>query len=177
MENVSASSNRYKTMFFMLLASLAVVAAFAGGVWYQSQQTKVVSLPKEAKPEPKPTRKLTVVPSTKAEKDLPPMLDLAALKAQADQAIKAAFAAKYSRPIAEVHSQISAFEPSFAKGGVRFGDEMGGGWFLAAEVGGEWVIIDDGNGTVSCEKIEPYNFPVNLVSECWSETTQEIVYR
>ncbi len=54
---------------------------------------------------------------------------------------------------------------------------FGGGWFLAAEVGGQWVIVDDGNGTVSCEKINPYNFPTTLVPECWSDATQDLIQR
>jgi len=96
---------------------------------------------------------------------------------QATAAIKAAFAAKFDKQPSEITIEISRYEPGFAQGGVSFAGEIAGGWFLAAEVGGTWVIADDGNGTITCEKIEPYNFPVSMVSECWSDASQEIIYR
>lgn len=48
---------------------------------------------------------------------------------------------------------------------------------LAAKVNGTWKLIWDGNGTISCASIDPYNFPVSMVPECWNETTGKSVKR
>lgn len=80
--------------------------------------------------------------------------------------IKAAMAAKYSKPVSEVELTVSKNTGTHAQGGVKFSGEIGGGWFLAYKDVGGWIIVQDGNGTVSCETIAPYNFPTSMVSEC-----------
>ncbi len=80
--------------------------------------------------------------------------------------IKEAFAQKYNRPTSEVNVTVSKNNGTHAQGGVGFSGEMGGGWFLAYKEGDDWIIVQDGNGTISCETIAPYNFPVDMVSEC-----------
>ena len=94
-----------------------------------------------------------------------------------DDFVRRAFAEKYNRPIEEVNASISERIDDYAKGGVSFEGEMGGGWFLAAMEDGDWIIVADGNGTVACEDIEPYNFPVGLVPQCWQESTGELITR
>lgn len=86
-----------------------------------------------------------------------------------------AFAQKYNHPVPEVIVTINENTGILAKGVIKFEGEMGGGWFLAAKVDGKWIIVDDGNGTISCEKIEPYNFPVSMVFECVDSNGQLIV--
>jgi hypothetical protein len=50
------------------------------------------------------------------------------------------------------------------------------GGFLAARDGsGTWVLVFDGNGTISCEAVEPYNFPADMVPECFDEETQTTI--
>jgi len=65
----------------------------------------------------------------------------------------------------------------YAKGTVSFLGEIGGGWFLAAKTEEGWVVVADGNGTVMCEDIADYDFPVAMVPECWDEATQTLVER
>jgi len=91
--------------------------------------------------------------------------------------IKEAFAKKYNKSIDDVSVKVSKSTATLASGGVGFAGEMGGGWFLAAKVGDKWVIVDDGNGTISCQKIAPYNFPVSMVPECYDEVKQDVVIR
>jgi hypothetical protein len=85
------------------------------------------------------------------------------------EAIKEAFAEKYDRPLDQINLTVDELTSDYAKGGVHFVGETGGGWFLAAYVDDAWVIVDDGNGTVSCQKIEEYDFPTSMVPECYDE--------
>jgi len=179
MENQVETPNKsYKSLFYGLLTVLLMVASFGAGMWYQSNQS-----PKKEEDNTKIT--VTVEPSIKpsitTKVETTPKVEptTSGLSAQEEElpAIKAAMAAKYNKQVSEVDLTISKFEPGFAQGGVQFSGEMGGGWFLAAKVDGQWVIAADGNGTISCDKIAPYNFPTTIVSECWDEATQDIVYR
>jgi len=180
MENTSQASANYKALFYGLLTFLLMVGSFFAGVYYTNNSA---SYPKaeKTKVELKITPKISVEkspsPTTKTAISKKPEATITTGQNQYLAAIKWAMAAKYSKNPEDVTITVSDYEPSFAKGGVTFAGEMGGGWFLAAEVGGEWVIVQDGNGTVTCEVIEPYNFPVSMVSECWSENTQELIYR
>lgn len=85
----------------------------------------------------------------------------------AEESIKQAFAKKYNRKVSDVHLTISQKDSTHVWGSVKFGDELAGGWFLAyKESSNGWIIVADGNGTISCETIAPYNFPISMVSEC-----------
>lgn len=164
------SNNLYKTLFFVLLIGLLAVGAFLLGNWYQQKNTNN-DVPKNSVTEiVKPTVLPTVLPTNE-------LSDEQRQKQEAKEAIVNIMAQKFNKQPSEVNINISQYEPSFAQGAVGFEGEMGGGWFLAAEVGGQWVLVDDGNGTISCEKIEPYNFPVSIVSECWSDSSQSLISR
>jgi hypothetical protein len=80
--------------------------------------------------------------------------------------IKEAFAQKYNRPVSEINVTVSKNDGTHAHGGVSFAGEMGGGWFLAYKESNGWIIVQDGNGTISCEAIAPYNFPADMAPEC-----------
>lgn len=50
--------------------------------------------------------------------------------------------------------------------------------FLAAkDEEGAWVLVLSGNQTLSCELIEPYDFPIEMVPECFDEDTGEMIER
>ncbi len=81
--------------------------------------------------------------------------------------ITAAYAQKYGRKPADINLKVSSYNAKYAKGSVNI--KMypeNGGWFLAYRDEGVWKIIQDGNGSVSCVKIKPYEFPLSMVSEC-----------
>ena len=84
-------------------------------------------------------------------------------------------AAKFGYSVEETISNVNKQTGSYVSGGVKFEGEMGGAWFLAYKTSEGWVIVDAGNGTITCELIEPYNFPVDMVPECWSETEGLVV--
>ncbi|MFA6981537.1 MAG: hypothetical protein WC243_00715 [Patescibacteria group bacterium] len=92
------------------------------------------------------------------------------------EALRAAFMQKYNKTATEVTIDVSKLDGNHAAGGVRFGPEtVGGGWFLAAKKDGFWKIVADGNGVVLCTLVEPYDFPVDMVPECFDEATQTMV--
>jgi hypothetical protein len=91
--------------------------------------------------------------------------------------IREAFAQKYSKSIADVTVTIEQNTGTYAKGGVKFAGEIGGGWWLAYDNGTDWLIVTDGNGTVMCDDLEGYNFPTDMVPECWDEATSELIQR
>lgn len=174
------SNKSYKTLFYGLLAILLVIVSFAFGVWFQSQKSLPTS---DNKKQPKveittqPSLKISVTTKVMPTIETEPTVSGLSAQEEVLPFIKTAMATKFSKPVSEVEMEISKYEPGFAQGTVRFSGEMAGGWFLAAEVGGQWLIVDDGNGTISCDKIEPYNFPTTIVAECWDEATQDIIYR
>jgi hypothetical protein len=180
MENEKSSKNIYKLLFFVTLVLLFLALAFLAGLYYGKGQTlfensgrsapggdkeiKKEHYPIEVKPSETTSSANTVYPTVEAVSD--------------KDGIEAAFAKKYNRPESEVKVTLNESDGTYASGGISFEGEMGGGWFLAFnEQKGEWIIVADGNGTVSCEKIDPYNFPVSMVPECWDEGTQELMQR
>jgi hypothetical protein len=40
------------------------------------------------------------------------------------------------------------------------------GYFLAAKVGKQWMIMADGQGMPDCDKVARYGFPISMVPEC-----------
>ena len=92
-----------------------------------------------------------------------------------EELIIQAMAQRHSRPIADVNLTMSDNDGSYAKGGVIFAGDIGGAWWLAAKVSDEWVIVADGNGTVMCDDVAAYSFPVSMVPECWDEATMTLI--
>lgn len=78
--------------------------------------------------------------------------------------IEAAIAKKHGLTVEDTSMVMGEITSTHASGTVLFSD--GSGWFLAAKDHGVWVDVQDGNGTVSCESVAPYNFPVSMVPEC-----------
>jgi len=99
-----------------------------------------------------PTNTTVPLPTTPQKSDL--------------ELIKEAFAQKYNKLTSEVNVTVSKNNGTHAQGGVSFSGEMSGGWFLAYKGSSGWIIVQDGNGTISCETIAPYNFPKNMAPEC-----------
>jgi len=88
-----------------------------------------------------------------------------------EELIAEAFAIKYDKPIDEIAISISERIKVFASGGVTFspgGSENSGIW-LAVKEDNVWKILFDGNGAIMCIDIEPYDFPVEIASQCVDE--------
>lgn len=103
-------------------------------------------------------------------------------RSQADNlknAITAQLKSKYRDTNWEMKVEVSKIIGDYASGGVRPAEgEIGGAMWLAAKTNGDWVLVWDGNGIISCEALTPYPaFPDSLAPECWNETTQKLINR
>lgn len=150
--------------YLSLALLLVLVTVLAGGGVYLWTLTKT-QVPSITTPSPTPTLAPTATPAP-------------ASSAQSDlEQIKELFAQKYNKSLGEVMVVINKNTGIKASGSVKFVGEMGGAMWLAAQSEGVWVLVFDGQGTIPCQKIEPYNFPLDMVPECWDEINQKLIIR
>ena len=64
---------------------------------------------------------------------------------------------------------VSEYTSNYAKGGVKEKEGIGGAYFIAAKVDSKWICVYDGQSHPTCEELESYNFPKEMVSECINE--------
>lgn len=162
----------YKVGFFALFSVFLVILGAIGSWYYFSQ--KATSLPSEPSPTTTMTETTLEAPSptaiiTQEEKEVVIGLSPTVTEKSDIQEIKETMAKRHGKRAEETIINISKNTGTHATGGVKFEGEIGGGWFLAAKKDGKWVIVDDGNGTISCEIIEPWDFPSSIVPECVDE--------
>lgn len=139
----------------LLTGIILLVLAVAGGVFYLGWSLKPKAPSVEVAPTPTPVKE--------TKSDL--------------EQIKEAFAKKYSKPIDEVNVTINKNTGTHTSGSVKFTGEMGGAMWLAYNDGTKWIIVFDGHGTIPCSAIEPYDFPTDMVPECWDEATSKLIER
>lgn len=90
--------------------------------------------------------------------------------------IEAALVAKRGPQFAGLNYSLNKIEGDYASGTV--GGSGGGGMWFAAKVGGKWVIVWDGNGSITCGDLSPYPaFPSSIIPECWDTTSNKIITR
>lgn len=153
----------------LIIAVILVLAAiFGGGFLWWSMRTGVPSVKPTV--EPTPIASPEVMPTPEET----PIVE--ETKSDLEQ-IKEAFAEKYNRSVEEVDASIDNNTGTYANGLVRFAGEIGGGWWLAYNNGDGWIIVADGNGSVLCDDIESYDFPTDMVPECWNEATSTLIQR
>jgi inhibitor of cysteine peptidase len=92
-----------------------------------------------------------------------------------EDSIKYAMAARYGRKLSQVSIVLDQETDDHVRGGVTFapGGPENSGFFLAAKQDGQWLIVYDGNGVISCEEIAKFNFPAEMIDDC--EDTQNIL--
>lgn len=83
------------------------------------------------------------------------------------QGIQSAFADIYHKNIEDITIKVNDYTAMHARGTVQFEGEPGGGMFLAVKDQGAWDIVVDGNGVYECRFVEPYNFPEEMVKDCY----------
>lgn len=158
----------------LIFVNLLVLGVF--GYWFY--QEKMVN---KSTTSPSPISSIIpqVEPTSVPSVEPGPLVSLApSPKTKSDlEQIKEAFAKKYSKSITEVKVTISKNIGTYANGGVQFEGEIGGGWWLAYNDGSQWIIVADGNGSVMCEDIKAYNFPSDMVPECWDEVNDKLIKR
>ena len=100
--------------------------------------------------------------------------------APAAEWVKVALAAKY--PAGEMDSVevkvVQETETHFEGVVTPAGNETGGGYVYAfKDKTGIWKIVADGQGSINCDDVDPYDFPTDMVEECLDEDTGEIITR
>lgn len=163
-------SNKY-----LVIAIILLLIAAVGGVvlWFLIKSGKpLMGTTPSMAPVLTPTVEPTLVPTSEPTVPAEEPEEKSAL-----EQIKEAFAEKYHKPIQDVEVNISKNTGTHASGGVKFAGEMGGAMWLAYNDGGSWLLVFDGQGTIPCTSIEPYNFPIEMVPECWDEATSKSIKR
>lgn len=181
--NVSQNiqNNKKSSTNILIIILLLIVATGIGFLIYQNfskekaEKDEVVSITPKASKEVSPTSSV-VDEITKTENNVtspaPTGTEPKETIVESDlELIKKALADKNEWSIENVNVTVSKNTGTHASGGVTIKGEMGGAMFLAAKVDEEWVAVWDGNGTISCSSIEPYDFPTDMVEECWDEST------
>lgn len=167
----SGSSNKglLITIIILLLVAIAIGGYMAYRLTYQqgalTPTLSVTSVPTNVPPNaptnPLPATSQSMKP--KSNKDI--------------DAITKSLALKHNKPVGEVNISVSQNTGTHAKGSVSFSGEAGGGMWLATTEQGIWTIVYDGNGVVPCADIEPYNFPKDMVPECYDEAAGSVITR
>ena len=90
--------------------------------------------------------------------------------------IKAALIKKHGSNAASLNVTVSKIEGDYAQGGAS--GQGGGGMWFAAKLNGNWTLVWDGNGIITCDDVSPYpGFPASMIPECWNTSTNKIVTR
>ncbi len=84
------------------------------------------------------------------------------------------FSTKFNRPQQEAILTVSKNTGTHATGGIKFEGDIAGGMWLAHNDSGNWIVDYDGNGTIACAKVEPFNYPSSIITECWDENTNNV---
>jgi len=84
------------------------------------------------------------------------------------------FCNKFNKPASEANLTVSQNTSTHATGGISFQGEIAGAMWLAHNDNGIWIVDYDGNGTIPCQDVEPHNYPLSILTECWDDTTQSV---
>ncbi|MBD3281801.1 hypothetical protein GF391_03585 [Candidatus Uhrbacteria bacterium] len=84
--------------------------------------------------------------------------------------IQMAFADIYHKNVEDINIRVSQRTAKHARGSVQFAGEQGGGMFLAVKDQGIWDIVVDGHGAYECKFVEPYDFPEEMVHDCYQDS-------
>lgn len=159
-----------KFLSFCTYLFTAVLFFGVGGLAFWFYQQKISPPLIDSVVELKPTSNSTPIPTV-----MPTVITTPGISDE--QLIKQALADRHSKTVGETEMSINHNTGTHAQGVVRFTGEISGAWWLAYNDGSGWLIVDAGNGTISCAVIAPYNFPTSLVPECYDEATSTLIVR
>ena len=142
----------------LILIIIILLALAAGAYWYFFLREQATTSPTTQKTAT--TAAKTTTTPTETTTSEPTVVDDTAL-------ITKALVTKTGIAADVIDVTISTKTDKLAKGLVGAkGEEVGGGYFLAAKVNDNWVIVFDGQSTPPCSSVNPYNFPASMVPEC-----------
>ncbi|MFH1648755.1 MAG: hypothetical protein ABIA11_03475 [Patescibacteria group bacterium] len=175
--------NNNKNIFPLVLI-VGVILILVGGAYWYSQQMKKLEPEKPAEPSgvriidaSESTEEKAIVDEEMVEEEDTEEVSEEITEDELVTILSQLFADKYEKDLSEVNLSIDEIQGSYVSGGVSFEGEISGAYFYAAEVGGEWSIVFDGNGTTPCDVLEAVDFPVDMAPECWDEINMELVVR
>lgn len=100
-------------------------------------------------------------------------LPTAPAKQTTTETLRQLFAKKYPKYSKTITVKIGKETENFIRGTIQMQSNAPGGIFLATKEGywpvkneGEWKIIFDGNGIISCDLKDKYGFPQDMVADC-----------
>jgi hypothetical protein len=129
--------------------STAVAATLAS--LEQSPTTQVGETPAPSATSSEPTQE----PPTATATSTPQLTDAEAIKIAVNEYIPS--------PVDPALITISEIQGDLARGGIP------GAYFIAAKEDGKWIVVFAGQATPPCNLINPYDFPVSWVPECFAD--------
>jgi hypothetical protein len=112
----------------------------------------------------------TAIPTLEEPIPIPPEGEPTAQPDLSDEAqIGAALAERLGFAIGEVPFALTHLAEEHAAGSIS------NGYFLAAKLDGQWVVVYDGQASPYCREVDLYAFPSGMVPECLSDDNQLIV--
>jgi hypothetical protein len=88
------------------------------------------------------------------------------------EAIMALFTDKYDRDSEEIIITIHKETDQHIRGSVKFNEEPDKTYlFLAARKNGDWQLVFEGEDAASCDTVEEFDFPEDMISDCYTPLT------
>ncbi len=169
-------TNKHTNIFPLVLVFLIFTVLAGGCYWYYKQSAFIKN--KELIEEQEKAKESTPSKEVKNEVEIKTEdTNKEDTEAEIILAFQKLFAVKYNRKVEDVHLTINKSKGDYIIGGVKFGDELAGGYVLGAKVDGVWKIVFDGNGTIPCSAVDEVDFPTDLNAECWNTATNEVIDR
>lgn len=165
--------NAKTTILVIILILLGIVGGYYLGANYKfTLQPQNAVTTTALAPSPTPTIEPILNTGTPSATTVTPTVDETATLIAA---VRAGLIAEHGAGAAGMTITVSKIVGNFAQGGAS--DQGGGGMWFAAKVNGVWKLAWDGNGTISCTSVNPYNFPTSMIPECWNDATQTNIKR
>ena len=165
-EKSSAKNQNPLVIFLIFLVVLGLLAlAFFFGLKFRKTS------PEEATPTPTPeiTTTPTIQPTATPEEETTPTPTV-----DESELIKEAVFKKTGLDATKAEVSINKNTGQYATGNIKEFEAVGGAYWLAAKTNEGWVGVYDGQSQPTCEQIDPYNFPTDMVPECLDENGQVV---
>lgn len=163
-----------KNFIFGFLIAGVIGAVAVGGYFYGKKQTNIIPLPT-----PTGIASISSTPIVTVTTAVVLSVSPQPTTVNDVELIKQALIKKNNWTNMDIEVTVSKNDGTYATGGVKEkGSEVGGGYFFAKKVNGEWKIVADGNGTINCASLIPYpDYPSSLIPECYDEKTGTTIKR
>lgn len=160
---------QYKQHGFTPVLILIIIATIAGIGGYFVYEKSLTSQRSPMPTQVACTQDSKLCPDGTSVGRVGPNCDFSPCPTQELDLIKMACAKTTKDDISKIVLTISEnkkYAGQFATGSYGVQGEAGGGIYLAAKVGNDWVCPFIGNGNGVCSEIDPYKFPTDLMENC-----------